>query len=52
MLWGITRDSVMTIAQELGFDVREQTLPREILYIADEVFFVRHRGRGDAHPIG
>ena len=40
VLWGITRDSVMTIARELGFDVREQTLPRETLYIADEVFFV------------
>ncbi len=40
VLWGITRDSVMTLARELGFDVREQTLPRESLYIADEVFFV------------
>jgi branched-chain amino acid aminotransferase len=40
VLSGITRDSVMTIARELGFDVREQTLPRETLYIADEVFFV------------
>ena len=40
VLWGITRDSVITIAQDLGFDVREQTLPRETLYIADEVFFV------------
>ena len=30
----------MTIAHDLGFDVREQTLPRETLYIADEVFFV------------
>jgi len=40
VLWGITRDSVITIAHELGFDVREQTLPRETLYIADEVFFV------------
>lgn len=39
VLWGITRDSVITIAKELGFDVREQTLPRETLYIADEVFF-------------
>jgi len=39
VLWGITRDSVMTLARELGFDVREQTLPRETLYIADEVFF-------------
>jgi branched-chain amino acid aminotransferase len=40
VLWGITRDSVMTIAREMGFEVREQTLPRETLYIADEVFFV------------
>ena len=40
VLAGITRDSVMTIARDLGFDVREQTLPRETLYIADEVFFV------------
>jgi branched-chain amino acid aminotransferase len=40
VLWGITRDSVMTIARDLGFDVREQVLPRETLYLADEVFFV------------
>ena len=40
VLWGITRDSVITIAGELGFEVREQALPREILYLADEVFFV------------
>jgi branched-chain amino acid aminotransferase len=40
VLWGITRDSVMTLARDAGFDVREQTLPRETLYIADEVFFV------------
>ena len=39
VLWGITRDSVITLAKELGFEVREQTLPRETLYIADEVFF-------------
>jgi branched-chain amino acid aminotransferase len=30
----------MTIARDLGFEIREQTLPRETLYIADEVFFV------------
>jgi branched-chain amino acid aminotransferase len=30
----------MTLAQDLGFDVREQNLPREMLYIADETFFV------------
>src|SRR3954470_9692875 len=40
VLSGITRDSVITIARDLGFEVREQTLPRETLYIADEVFFV------------
>jgi branched-chain amino acid aminotransferase len=40
VLAGITRDSVVTIAKEMGFEVREQTLPREMLYVADEVFFV------------
>ena len=39
VLAGITRDSVMTLAKDLGFEVREQTHPREMLYIADEVFF-------------
>ncbi|HEX5109631.1 MAG TPA: branched-chain amino acid transaminase [Vicinamibacterales bacterium] len=40
ILAGITRDSVITIARDLGYEVREQVLPREMLYIADEVFFV------------
>ncbi|MBM3750927.1 MAG: branched-chain amino acid transaminase [Acidimicrobiia bacterium] len=40
ILPGITRDSVMTLARDLGFEVREVQLPREMLYIADEVFFV------------
>jgi branched-chain amino acid aminotransferase len=40
VLWGITRESVITIARDLGFEVREQVLPRETLYLADEVFFV------------
>jgi branched-chain amino acid aminotransferase len=40
VLSGITRDCVMTLAKDLGFEVREQTLPRETLYTADEVFFV------------
>ena len=40
VLSGITRDCVLTLARDLGFEVREQTLPREMLYIADEVFFV------------
>ncbi len=37
-LQGITRDSVMVLAREMGIEVREQVLPREFLYIADEVF--------------
>ena len=40
VLPGITRDTVMTLAQDLGFRIREDVLPRELLYIADEVFFV------------
>ncbi len=39
ILPGITRDSVMTLAKDLGFVVREEMLPRELLYIADEAFF-------------
>ncbi len=39
ILPGITRDSVITLARELGYTVIEQTLSREMLYIADEVFF-------------
>jgi len=39
VLPGITRSSVMTICEDLGIPVREQTIPREMLYIADEVFF-------------
>ena len=35
VLWGITRDSVITIARDLGFEVREQALPREMLYLGD-----------------
>lgn len=38
ILCGITRDSVMTLASELGYAVIEQSLPREMLYFADEVF--------------
>jgi branched-chain amino acid aminotransferase len=40
ILPGITRNSVMTLARGLGFKVQEEMLPREMLYIADEVFFV------------
>ena len=40
ILGGITRDSIITIARDLGFSVTETNLPRESLYLADEVFFV------------
>jgi len=39
VLPGITRDSVLTIARDLGIPVAEQVIPREMLYLADEVFF-------------
>jgi branched-chain amino acid aminotransferase len=39
VLPGITRDSVITLARDLGMPVVETIIPRELLYIADEVFF-------------
>ena len=38
ILAGITRDSVITLAEDLGLTVEERDLPREALYSADEVF--------------
>jgi branched-chain amino acid aminotransferase len=39
ILPGITRDAIMTIAKDLKIEVREQEMQREVLYIADELFF-------------
>jgi len=39
VLSGITRDSVLVLARQLGIPVVEQALPRELLYICDEAFF-------------
>jgi branched-chain amino acid aminotransferase len=39
ILDGITRRCVITLAGELGLEVREEMIPRELLYVADEVFF-------------
>ena len=39
ILVGITRDTVITLLRELGYEVREQTIAREMLYLAEEVFF-------------
>lgn len=39
ILKGITRDTIMTVAKDLGYKVNEESIPRERLYTADEVFF-------------
>jgi branched-chain amino acid aminotransferase len=39
VLPGITRDSVLQIAQELGYTVKERAIQRAAIYVADEVFF-------------
>ena len=39
ILTGLTRDSVCKLAARAGLSVREQSIPREALYLADEIFF-------------
>ncbi|GJG88033.1 branched chain amino acid aminotransferase [Gemmatimonadetes bacterium T265] len=39
ILEGVTRDSVVTIARDMGLEVRTGRLPRELLLLADEMFF-------------
>ncbi len=39
ILRGITRTAALTILRDLGYTVVEQNIPREMLYIADEIFF-------------
>jgi branched-chain amino acid aminotransferase len=38
LLSGLTRDSVITLAGEMDLEVRQEQIPREMLYISDEVF--------------
>jgi len=38
ILSGITRDSVIKLAEESGIKVKEEAIPREMLYLADEIF--------------
>jgi branched-chain amino acid aminotransferase len=40
ILPGITRDSIVTLAEDLKIPVKESIIPREMLYLVDEVFFV------------
>ena len=65
VLGGITRDSMITVARDLGYTVEEQFFTRDEVYVADEVFFtgtaaeltpireVDHRviGEGHAGPV-
>jgi branched-chain amino acid aminotransferase len=39
ILLGVTRACILTLARDLGMEVREQSFPREMLYMADEIFF-------------
>jgi branched-chain amino acid aminotransferase len=39
ILMGITRDSILALARDVGMEVREERIPRERLYTADELFF-------------
>lgn len=39
ILRGVTRQCVITLAGDLGIPLREERMPRELLYVADEVFF-------------
>ena len=58
LLPGITRASVMTLAGELGYEVREELLAREMLYLSDEVFMTGTAAEitpirsVDRHPVG
>ncbi len=38
ILGGITRDSAIALAGDLGYEVVEEQLPRELMYVADEMF--------------
>ena len=39
VLGGLTRDTIIRLAKERGIEVRETAIPRELLYLADELFF-------------
>ena len=39
ILQGITRDTVLTLLKDLGYEVRFESIARDMLYIADEIFF-------------
>ena len=52
ILGGITRDSAITIAKDLGYELQEQAMTREMLYLADEIFFTGTAGGDHTCPLG
>ena len=36
---GVNRGYIIAVARDLGYEVREEVFPREMLYVADEIFF-------------
>ncbi len=58
ILEGITRESVITVARDLGYKVHERRFTRDELYIADEVFLTGTAAEVtpireiDFHPVG
>jgi branched-chain amino acid aminotransferase len=49
ILPGITRDSILIVARDKGYEVIEERFTRDELYTADEAFFYRDRRRADAY---
>jgi branched-chain amino acid aminotransferase len=39
ILLGVNRGCIIALAREMGYEIREETFPREMLYVADELFF-------------
>ncbi len=39
ILLGVNRSFIIALAREMGYEIREETFPREMLYVADELFF-------------
>jgi branched-chain amino acid aminotransferase len=58
VLPGITRASVLTLAGELGYEIRQEHMAREMLYLSDEVFMTGTAAEitpirsVDRHPVG
>jgi len=52
ILNGITRDCVMRIARDMEVEVVEGSFPREMLYIADELFFTGTAAEDNSHSFG